>query len=55
MYNDGFLIETNFDQNMFGYETEPLELVIELINELKRIGKTLTFRSLMELPILRIK
>ncbi|WP_298897301.1 DUF2750 domain-containing protein [uncultured Psychroserpens sp.] len=45
MANDELLIGTQFDQNLFGYETEPLELIIELINELKSIGKELNFRK----------
>jgi hypothetical protein len=35
LYNDGLLVGTSFDQNMFGYEVEPLELILELIGELK--------------------
>jgi Protein of unknown function (DUF2750) len=35
LYNDGLLAGTSFDQNMFGYEAEPLELILELIEELK--------------------
>ncbi|GFD92316.1 hypothetical protein KUL156_57610 [Alteromonas sp. KUL156] len=43
MENDGLLIGTQFDQNMFGFEAEPLELIIELSTELKSIGKDLSF------------
>lgn len=39
MNNDGLLAATNFDQNMFGYEIEPLDLILELIQELKSLGK----------------
>jgi hypothetical protein len=35
LYNDELLVGTSFDQNMFGYEIEPLELILELIGELK--------------------
>jgi Protein of unknown function (DUF2750) len=35
LYNDGFLVGTSFDQKMFGYEAEPLDLILELIVELK--------------------
>lgn len=35
LYNDGLLVGTSFDQNMFGYEAEPLELILEVIKELK--------------------
>lgn len=45
MANDELLIGTQFDQNLFGYETEPLELIIELTNELKSIEKELSFRK----------
>lgn len=45
MENDGLLIGTQFDQNMFGFEAEPLELIIDLSTELKSIGKDLNFRK----------
>ena len=45
MDNDGLLIGTQFDQNMFGFEAEPLELIIDLSTELKSIGKDLKFRK----------
>lgn len=35
LYNDELLVGTSFDQNMFGYEVEPLELILEIIEELK--------------------
>jgi Protein of unknown function (DUF2750) len=34
--NDQLLIGTNFDQNMFGYEIEGYELILELLTELKK-------------------
>lgn len=34
MSNDGLLIGSNFDQNMFGFEVDPLELIIDLSKEL---------------------
>ncbi len=43
MENDGLLIGTQFDSNMFGFEAEPLELVVDLATELKSIGKDLNF------------
>ncbi|WP_299884343.1 DUF2750 domain-containing protein [uncultured Lacinutrix sp.] len=43
--NDGLLIGTQFDQNMFGYEAEPLELILELLTKLKSLGKTMEFRK----------
>jgi len=45
MANDGLLIGTQFDQNLFGFETEPLELLINLTAELKSLGKDLNFRK----------
>ncbi|GFD82704.1 hypothetical protein KUL118_55660 [Tenacibaculum sp. KUL118] len=45
MENDGLLIGTQFDQNMFGFEAEPLELIMDLSTELKSIGKDLNFRK----------
>ncbi len=45
MANDGLLIGTEFDQNMFGFEAEPLELILELTSELKSVGKDLEFRK----------
>ncbi|WP_205500881.1 DUF2750 domain-containing protein [Rufibacter psychrotolerans] len=41
MNNDGLLIGTNFDQNMFGHEVEPFDLILEIIAELKSSGKKL--------------
>ncbi len=45
MANDELLIGTQFDQNLFGFEAEPLELIIELTTELKSLGKNLNFRK----------
>ncbi len=45
MANDGLLIGTQFDQNMFGYETEPLDLLLDLTTELKSLKKDLKFRK----------
>ena len=45
MANDGLLIGTQFDQNLFGFEIEPLELLIDLTTELKSLGKDLNFRK----------
>lgn len=39
MNNDGLIIGTNFDENMSGFEIEPLELILELVKEL-RINKS---------------
>ena len=34
MSNDGLLIGSNFDQNMFGHEVDPLKLIVDLSKEL---------------------
>ncbi len=39
MSNDGLLIGSNFDQNIFGFEVDPLELIIDLTKELKNQEK----------------
>jgi hypothetical protein len=39
MQQDGALVGSNFDANLFGQETEPLELTIELLDEIKRQQK----------------
>lgn len=41
MYNDGLLVGTNWDANLFGKEIEPLDLALQLTNELIAKGKTL--------------
>ncbi len=55
MENDGLLVGTNFDQNMFGFEAEPLELILELINELQKNGKELNFRKYNDISDLKIQ
>jgi hypothetical protein len=45
MENDGLLIGTEFDRNMFGFESEPIELILELVEELKSNGKDLKFKK----------
>ena len=41
MYNDGLLVGTNWDANMFGKEIEPLDLALQLTDELIAKGKRL--------------
>lgn len=43
MDNDELLVGTNFDQNMFGFEIEPFDLILELVEELKTNKKELEF------------
>ncbi|TYA84239.1 DUF2750 domain-containing protein [Seonamhaeicola marinus] len=45
MENDGLLIGTQFDQNLFGHEVEPLDLILELTSELKSMEKDLNFKK----------
>lgn len=45
MENDGLLIGTQFDKNMFGYEAEPYKLILDLSTELKSISKDLNFNK----------
>jgi len=41
MYEESFLAGTNFDDNMCGFESNPLDLIVELVSELKRIRKNI--------------
>ena len=43
--NDELLVGTNFDQNMFGFEIEGYELILELVDELKKNNKELNFQK----------
>ncbi len=45
MNSDGILVGTDFDSNMFGYEAEPLELILDIIAELRNTGKSLELRK----------
>jgi hypothetical protein len=45
MEDDGLLIGTEFDQNMFGFEAEPLELILDLSAELTLLEKNLNFKK----------
>lgn len=45
MNSDGLLVGTNFDSNLFGYEAEPLELILDIIEELRSSGKSLELRK----------
>ena len=49
MENDELLVGSEFDRIMFGFASEPMELIIELISELKSTGKDLNFKNLKEL------
>lgn len=45
MHNDELLAGTDFDSNLFGTEAEPLAIIIQIIEELKSTGKTITLES----------
>lgn len=45
MSNDGLIVGTNFDQNLFGYEIEPLDLILEIIAELNLYKKQIEFKK----------
>ena len=45
MVNDELLAGTEFDQNLYGYEIEPLDLILELTAELKLNGKDLILKK----------
>lgn len=45
MHNDGLYMGTNFDQNLFGFEIEPLDLAMEIINEIKKQKYEITLRN----------
>jgi len=45
MNNDGLLAGLNFDAELSGLEIEPLELLLELIKELKSSNKTIAFET----------
>lgn len=49
MEEDGLIVGTEFDQNMFGYEAEPLELILELVNELEQNRKELHFKKFKDI------
>jgi hypothetical protein len=53
--NDELLVGTNFDQNMFGYEIEGYELILELIEELKKKNKELDFEKFENLEDLEVQ
>lgn len=49
MNGDGSLAGTDFDSNLFGYEAEPLELALEIIEELKKNEKSISLRKFEDL------
>jgi hypothetical protein len=49
MANDGLVIGIDFDQNLIGYEIDPLLLVIDVYQELKNQGKEITLTDYLDL------
>ncbi len=49
LYTDELLLGINMDEAMNGYEAEPLDVLNDLIAELKRIGKELPFKKFKNL------
>jgi len=45
MYEDNLLVGTAFDSNMFGQETEPLELILQILNEAEKAGVALSLEK----------
>lgn len=43
MYGDALLLGANWDTDLTGKEAEPLEVALDVVNELKTQGKTLEF------------
>lgn len=43
MYSDALLLGANWDENLNGREVEPLEVALDVVQELKSQGKTLEF------------
>lgn len=45
IYSEGLMIGTDFDKNRFGYESDSLELILDIVNELKNLGKEIEFKK----------
>jgi Protein of unknown function (DUF2750). len=45
MANDNLMVGSNFDLNMFGFEIDPLELIVELGKELKEQEKEIKMQK----------
>jgi hypothetical protein len=45
MSGDDLMVGTNFDSNMFGFEADPLDVIIELTNELNNQGKEIELQK----------
>lgn len=45
MYEDELLAGTNFDEDLSGYELDPLDLILDLCDELKKSNKQIHFEN----------
>jgi len=45
MYEDELLVGSEFDTNMLGQETEPLEVILQILNESDKTGVALEFQQ----------
>ena len=45
MSNDGLIVGTNWDQNLFGKEIEPLDLALEITSKLIQQDKVIEFKK----------
>jgi len=45
MENEGILAGIEFDQNMFGYEAKPLDLILDLVAEIKATKKSISLQK----------
>lgn len=45
MSKDGVYAGTDFDMNLFGLESDPIDLAFELVNEIKKHGYKVNFRN----------
>lgn len=55
MSNNNEIVGTNFDWNLFGYEIDLLEMVIEIHDELLKKGKTLKLTKYPSMKAFREK
>ena len=55
MSNDGLLVGTNFDRNLFGYEVDPLEILLEVLNELEETNKQIQLTHFESLEAFEIQ
>lgn len=49
MSNDGLIVGTNWDQNLFGKEIEPLDLALEITSKLIQQDKIIEFKKYRDL------